>query len=242
MLSIPKPPRKDDKDWNIRSWVNPERANASGDVLKVTYPAKGIGMDAGCGFYAEPFGRFPHDAGTLTYEVFVPADFEFVKGGKLPGLSVGAGDQCATGGDWKDLAGSVRLMWREGGEIIGYVYLPLESKSRDAVIKAQSAAFRSVADVKGKYGIDVGHGKGLAIVRGKWNEISVSVDLNSGTLVVVVNGKTLRVDGMIYRRSKSIGINAVLFSTFFGGSTDDWAPSKTQTLSFRNFSFRGTTK
>jgi hypothetical protein len=106
------------------------------------------------------------------------------------------------------------------------------------VIKAQPAAFRSVADVKGKYGIDVWHDKGLAIVRGKWNAIAVSVDLDAGTLAVTVNGKTLRIDGMAYRRSKSIGVNAVLFSTFFGGSTDEWAPRKTQTLSFRNFSFR----
>ena len=66
---------------------------------------------------------------TLAYDVFVPASFEYVQGGKLPGLYSSVGTQDASGswdantdacsGGARNGVGescwSARLMWREGG-------------------------------------------------------------------------------------------------------------------------------
>jgi hypothetical protein len=58
---------------------------------------------------------------TLEYEIRFDAGFPWSKGGKIPGISGGVG---YTGGEpaWPGDGFSVRLMWREGGKIIPYVY------------------------------------------------------------------------------------------------------------------------
>jgi hypothetical protein len=64
-----------------------------------------------------PFAK----ASTLTFEykVFFPSDFEWVKGGKLPGLY--GGRTGCSGGDAALDCFSTRLMWRAGGA--GELYL-----------------------------------------------------------------------------------------------------------------------
>jgi hypothetical protein len=47
---------------------------------------------------------------TLAYDVFVPASFEYVQGGKLPGL-YGGREECS-GGDEAADCWSARFMWR----------------------------------------------------------------------------------------------------------------------------------
>lgn len=98
----------------------------------------------GTSFYAQPFAPSPNTslssapvqapnpargALLLRYTVSLPADFNFVKGGKLPGLysSVGMRDEVGawdantdgcSGGGTQGLGNScwsVRVMWREGG-------------------------------------------------------------------------------------------------------------------------------
>ena len=39
---------------------------------------------------------------------------------RLPGLKLGTGD--ASGGKWSETAGSFRVMWREGGNAVAYIY------------------------------------------------------------------------------------------------------------------------
>jgi hypothetical protein len=58
---------------------------------------------------------------TLEYEIRFDAGFPWSKGGKIPGLSGGVG---YTGGApaWAGDGFSVRMMWREDGRIIPYVY------------------------------------------------------------------------------------------------------------------------
>ncbi len=65
----------------------------------------------------------PKNEYTLEYEIRFDSGFPWSMGGKVPGLSGGAGytggsgDGARTGDGW-----SVRMMWREGGRIIPYVY------------------------------------------------------------------------------------------------------------------------
>lgn len=63
----------------------------------------------------------PKNEYNLEYEIRFDNLFPWSKGGKIPGLSGGAG---YTGGEpaWNGDGFSVRLMWRENGRIIPYVY------------------------------------------------------------------------------------------------------------------------
>jgi hypothetical protein len=63
----------------------------------------------------------PRDEYLFEYEIRFDAGFPWSKGGKIPGLSGGAGytgGVPATAGD----GFSVRIMWREDGRLIPYVY------------------------------------------------------------------------------------------------------------------------
>src|SRR3546814_7289490 len=107
----------------------------SSDLLRVHYPEDSVNFGSaddetplgGAAFYA-PSGK--SKASCLHYRVRFPSDFEFAKGGKLPGLYAGeapSGGEKVSGKDgW-----SIRLMWREDGEgeLYEYVYRSEEHTS-----------------------------------------------------------------------------------------------------------------
>ena len=94
-------------------------------LFRLLYPALSINPGnshapiGGAVFYASPLDLMAAHNVTLDYSVFFPADFDWVKGGKLPGL-YGGHKGCSGGNDAKT-CWSTRLMWREGGK--GEVYL-----------------------------------------------------------------------------------------------------------------------
>lgn len=59
-------------------------------MLAVKYPKDSIDPKAatqgGVGFYAAPLDLSAANNVSLTYQVFFPADFQWAKGGKLPGI------------------------------------------------------------------------------------------------------------------------------------------------------------
>ncbi len=65
---------------------------------------------------------------TFEYQVFFPTGFDFVLGGKLPGLY--GGRQSCSGGTTALDCFSTRTMWRDGGQ--GEVYLYLDKKAQVA--------------------------------------------------------------------------------------------------------------
>jgi hypothetical protein len=162
-------------------------------------------------------------------------------------LGLGPGDDAATGSDWQDALGSVRVMWREQGQGIAYLYLPLEiakDGTRDGTIKVQGKAFEDAAEGSlGKHaGIDVffKNRAGLQFSKGQWNTVRIQVKLNTpgksdGFFELTINDETRRVDNVIFRKSKDIRINLALVVAFFGGSTLEWAAKKKETLSFKDF-------
>ena len=245
--SMPSPSRLRVAPWNIRHWTNNERAALEdGKELRVTCAPRAQGMDSGTGFFATPAG-FPANAVTLSYEVFFPDDFTWVKGGKIGfGIGIGDGLEIASGGDWKKTAGSIRTMWREDGQAIGYMYLPLEGAKRDNVIRAQSVAFEKAAiNATGKgTGIDMWFKKEenpLQFRKG-WNTVEIKAVLNApgkadGTYVLTVNGAQKSLTDVIYRKSPDIRFNGIMMATFFGGSTLDWACKTPQKITFRNLKF-----
>lgn len=246
-LPIPSPKELKEKPWYIMNWSNPTAAKMTAKALDITCTPRNVGMDSGSGFKAKPLHKFPTDHVILEYSVFFPKDFEFVKGGKLPGIGLGPGDDAATGSDWQDDLGSVRVMWREKGQGIAYLYLPLEiakNGTRDGTIKAQGPEFESAADgsLDKHAGIDVffKQDDGLQFVKGQWNTVKIQVKINApgksdGFLGLTINGKTRDVKNVLYRKSKDIRINVALIIAFFGGSTMDWSAKKKEIISFKDF-------
>ena len=141
-------------------------------------------------------------------------DFDFRLGGKLPGLTNNGSK--FTGGRNSEIGWSARMMWKSKGKVIAYLYHK---------------------NMKGKWG-DQLFLQGCSFQRGKWHSIKQHIKINDessqfGILEVYFDGaKALSYD--IDFGSKNL-IDSFYFSTFYGGSTEDWAPQSTGYIFFDNF-------
>jgi hypothetical protein len=192
-------------------------------VLTVHYPEGSINPSnddaplGGAGFYAAlPAGL---DAACLSYAVRFDADMAFVRGGKLPGLF---GGEAPSGGE--EVTGtngfSVRLMWRQDGAGELYEYI---------VNKGDADS-----------GLSVGRGL-FHFDRDRWVRLDLEVVLNTpgaadGIARLWVDGRAvIDQSEVIYRTDRSVTIDGLMFSTFFGGSTPKWASPRDQMVRFKDF-------
>jgi hypothetical protein len=244
---LPLPPwKKGGAPWNI-SWANnPQRVSTSGDELRIDFQSGKFSGESGAQFRANPFGKLPATRASLSYEVFIPSGFPWTLGGKLgPGFCIGeSAGRCSTGGDWDNASGSIRVTWngRKKGAM-GYVYIPLQvgSGNRTKVVAAQSSEFGKVAQVTSG-GIHLWHDNPFPLQEGRWNRISVQVGLNdpgknNGYLRMFVNGQSKTMNSMVWRTTTKLKLTDVLFASFFGGGSSDWAPSRDTYLKYRSFGF-----
>lgn len=198
-------------------------------VINVAYAAHKIGPHATN--VPQPYIKLdnPMTKCTLSYEVFFPSDFQFNKGGKLPGL---CSAKAVSGGNKADDDFSMRLMWRRGGDGEVYAYVPPKSQSKDYA--------KCCTESNPQYGDSIGRGN-FKFVTGKWNKIELTVVLNdvgkcNGVVQLSHNDKkVVEAKCIQYRSSPEKKIQFCMFSTFFGGSTPEWAPTKPQSAKFRNF-------
>ena len=158
------------------------------------------------------------DDATLTYQVRFPVGFEWVKGGKLPGL---CGGQCWTGSSNGPGGWAGRFMWRANGE--GEVLF-------------------NGATTTG-YGVDLGRGTGAWFFQadGLWHTISERVHMNTpgltdGYIDVIYDGRQVaQFTGIVFRTDTATHADSLMFSTFFGGHDATWAPSTDQHIDYRSF-------
>ncbi len=196
--------------------------------LRIAYAAGKIGPDGGgCGW------RWPYTAklalsGELRYSVIFDKDFEFVRGGKMPGLC--GGPKTITGGDavnghegW-----SARVMWRKDGRGQAYVYHMNQPR---------------------KYGDEFDFPADFRFTLGQPIDIRMRVTMNTlgqrdGKLRVWVtlpsSAERLLVDrpNMQWRAAPQIGVDSLLFNTFHGGSDDTWAPQQECHAMFGAFAWK----
>jgi hypothetical protein len=194
------------------------------NALEVTYPKGSIdpatttAPSGGAGFLY-PLAT-PLLTGCLAYEVGFEKGFDFVKGGKQPGLY---GGTAPSGGADTSMGFSMRYMWRTGGAGEVYAYVP---------------------DKSGEYGESIGRGA-WSFVPGQWQRLEQEVIVNhlgqkDGVLRVWVDGKlVIERNDMLYRVNGNVLVSGLMFSTFFGGHDASWASSKTQHAFFRNFQVFG---
>jgi hypothetical protein len=148
------------------------------------------------------------------YRVRFDGDFPFTRGGKLPGL---AGGNAPTGCVDTDANGfSARMMWRQAGALIGYLY---------------------DQDQGGNCGNNIT--TSVNFKAGQWYALKERIRLNTGrnhdgVLQVWADDKLVidrkNMEYMAEAPNNRIGV--VLFHSFFGGSTQDWAPARQCSISF----------
>ncbi len=115
----------------------------SGSVLSIFYPRNSYTPSelpvGGTQFYAQtPFDLSRATSVTLNYSVFFPASYDFVQGGKLPGLY--GGDEGCGGGNSAQSCWSTRMAWRTNGTGELYAYLPQDKQNITASSKCPPTA------------------------------------------------------------------------------------------------------
>lgn len=203
-------------------WGRENMRLAAETVLQVGYPRGSVnpgaeGRPVGGAGFKFALARGVTEA-CLTYSVRFPPDFEFAKGGKLPGLYGGDAPRgCAATKGF-----SARLMWRAGGAGELYLYHP-----------AQTAAC----------GESIGRGS-WTFARGAWVSIAEQVIVNTpgqadGTIMLWIDGRlAVEARNLVLRGAADSAVDGLLFSTFFGGRDPSWDSPKDQTAEFKDFSLR----
>jgi hypothetical protein len=149
-------------------------------VLRVTYPAGSFSNDTGGSqFYAQwNASGDPFLSAVVSYEVAFDQDFDWVKGGKLPGLRGGPQATRCSGGNQpnaSDQCFSARLMWRPDGAGEIYAYIPTKSglcNDKDV-------------DCNNDFGTSLGRGD-FSFSAGDWKLVTLAIRLNNP--VDVANG------------------------------------------------------
>jgi hypothetical protein len=190
-----------------------------GRSIRVLYPKGGVSSNPSGAQWKLNVGRY--DELYCAYYVRFASDFDFVLGGKLPGLAGGAAN---TGGDkptgrdgW-----SARMMWRERGEVVQYVYHVDQPTEFGQDIRWNLSGQR-------------------VFTPGAWHRVAHRVVINRpGQRDGIIQGWF---DGQLaldrrdfrFRDVDTFAIDAFYFSTFFGGSDAAWAPSKDERVDFDQF-------
>jgi len=177
--------------------------------LRVNFAVGKIGPEEGGAGWRMPIGK--NEAAELSYVLRFSENFDFVKGGKLPGLCGGpdnvSGGRRATGTN----GFSARLMWRREGRGEAYVY----HKNQ-----------------KGDYGDSFAFPADFHFPTETPIQVRISVTMNTvgkrdGSLRVWIDEKIMveRTD-MEWRTVDSFGVDGFYFETFHGGGDASWAPTR----------------
>jgi hypothetical protein len=183
--------------------------------LRVNYAIGGIGPEKGGAGWRWPIGT--HEAVELSYSLRFDDDFEFVKGGKLPGLC--GGPENVSGGRPSDGDNgfSARLMWRKEGRGEAYVYHKNQPE---------------------KYGHSFPFPEDFRFPKGKPVQVKISVTMNTPnvkdgklrvwiTLPEAAERLVVEQTQMEWRNTRSFGVDSLYFETFHGGNDSSWAPTRT---------------
>ncbi|KAF8748020.1 hypothetical protein RHS01_11111 [Rhizoctonia solani] len=229
------------------------------DTYEASYPKGSINpkgdIKGGFGCYLER-GEFEQARDVIfSYAIKFEEGFDFVKGGKLPGLYGGATPELAygcSGGrqDGRDQCFSLRLMWRPKGEGEIYAYIPSTPSNHDAL---QNVPPKTHCNPD--FGWSIARGS-FAFAAGEWTTIAERVRLNDigcangetksvaipdtaqliprpGIIQLWANGKlAVDIQGLEIRIDKDVVFRGAHFQTFFGGKAQDWASTKDQCAYF----------
>ncbi len=187
--------------------------------LKVTYP-KGYSATDGSGFCIDCNIGVEADSLWLTYYVYIPHDFDWRHGGKLPGL------KGSTAWREREFGWSGRLMWRENGLLQWYMHGTNQTQTD---------------------WIDPVTNDSTKLPRGQWNKLELFYKINpvpgnmeGSELRAYLNGKLARGSDTVQmfqdQGESGVNINNLFLCTFYGGSSDPkYFPIKDEFAYFDNF-------
>lgn len=160
----------------------------------------------------------------INYKVKFEKDFPWQSGGKLPGVI--ASDQY---GSKEDLS-SLRLMWREAGNLEFYIHTPHEERTR--LLWDNGDAGLGHAAAKDDEWVDI-------TMRVKMNTVANGTARADGELEGWINGEHAAFyDDVKIRGDEDTNINSLFFSTFYGGSSGSgdpqWWPPQDSTADFKD--------
>lgn len=217
-------------DWNDPPWddgVGEGRVEIieggmayEGRSLRVHYPQGGVGPgEGGAQWRLQLDGSY--DELYLAYRVRFGDGFDFVLGGKLPGL-VGGSSPTGCVDDTEGF--SARSMWRTEGNGVQYMYFPEKVNA---------------------CGDDYDYMLGDAPARfmpGEWHTLEHRLVMNTpgeydGVLQAWLDGEpVLDESDFLFRLADgTFSIDTMYFSTFFGGSTPEWGPVQDEVVDFDEF-------
>jgi hypothetical protein len=215
-------------------------SNKTGPVLQVTYPQGSFSHDSGG---AQLYSLWNTSDGSVfqsmmvTYEVAFDRGFDWVKGGKLPGLRGGSVVNGCDGGSKPNGSDcfSTRLMWRRNGEGEVYSYIP----TPNGLCKENDI------DCNDDFGISMNR-KSFTFASGEWNRVTILIQLNNppdianGNLMMYYNDvEAVKHQNLQFRSSTNVNAGGLYLSTFFGGNDKSWATPNTVNSYFRNFQLWG---
>ncbi|KAK0485961.1 polysaccharide lyase family 14 protein [Armillaria novae-zelandiae] len=219
---------------------DPFTNNSSSSVLEVTYPEGSFSHDTGGTQFYNLWNTSNGDVFQslmLSYDIAFDNGFDWVKGGKLPGLRGGPNATGCSGGNQPTGSDcfSVRLMWRQEGAAEVYAYIPTPNNL---------CSERSIT-CNDDFGTSISRGA-FSFVAGEWSQVTLLVQLNSpadvanGNLKLYYNNvEVISQTDLQFRSSSSVNAGGMYFSTFFGGSDDSWATPSTTHTYFRNITMWG---
>lgn len=192
--------------------------DSASKALMMLYPADTFGPHEN-GLQIKAVLQKGVDTAWAAYTVMFQEGFDFVKGGKLPGLCGGA---CVTGGNTPDGTNgwSARIMWRSDGNSVQYMYFP-ENEG---------------VDLPWNY-----HLPQKRFLPGEWHTVVTRIIMNTpgskdGSVYSWFDGElALVAESLMFRTAADLDIDVFYLSTFFGGSGSIWAPPKDVSISYGSF-------
>ncbi len=224
-------------EGRVRVVSGSQAFGGSGSALATSYPAGVHGTRETGAQWPYEFGQSYEEA-TLSYRVRFAPGFDFVRGGKLPGLAGGTaptGSTQATGfNGW-----SGRLMWRT--DFNGVSGQPQQLTSGGITYaKHTDSGFAGDGVQEDRNFFFNPDGSRTVFVANRWYQITQRIVMNTpGQFngiqqiwidgVMVINEQNIR-----YRLDNSFAIDQMYFSTFYGGN-GDWRTSKAEEAFFDDF-------
>jgi hypothetical protein len=200
-------------DQLTRLWVKDRESITMEGAVKVFKGVFKAGQIGGPSGHTPRLKVEPGKEYLLEYSVRFDSGWDFSRGGKLPGL---AGATAPTGCVTTNGDGfSARLMWRQQGRLIGYMY-DIDKSEECGTPLNTSFDFKI----------------------NQWHKVKQRVKLNTarnrdGEVQIWVDGmEQVNTKRPLMIEAPDRRIDVVLFHSFFGGSTTDWAPSHDVTISF----------
>ncbi|KAI5479287.1 alginate lyase, polysaccharide lyase family 14 protein [Pseudohyphozyma bogoriensis] len=187
------------------AWTSGVAGSTNGPSLRILYPKGSYSPThspiGGVGLYNNPMDVTGATNLSFAYSIFFPKGFDFVKGGKLPGLYGGA--KACSGGSEAENCFSTRMMWRTGGAGELYLYAP-RAKQVDALCTLPPLSFCNSV-----YGMTIGRGSWY-FKTGEWTQLRQDIWLNTpgkadGGFNIWVNGDLVLHSDSVYYRNSAAG-------------------------------------